>query len=648
MKRRLSAIALALPLFFSPLCLAQTIEELEEVSVTANRVPVLIGRSARIITLLDSISIRNTPAESINSLFSRAVGVDVRQRGGLGAQADISIRGGNFDQIAFLINGINICDPNTGHNSADFPMELADIERIEIIEGPAARLYGTSAMLGAVNIVTRPDTGNHLSVRAEGGSHAFASAAARFNLSKGGLGGRLSASHTRSDGHSRNAAGGLNADFSSTKLFCHGTHSSPLADISLYAGLSVKDFGANTFYSPKYDDQFEHTAKIYTALQVEGKGRLRLKGDIYWNSSRDRFELFRGKPEIYPFNYHLTSVAGLNVGGWFESVMGKTAFGSEIRNEDILSTNLGERLDAPVSQRYTNGLNRTHITLYFDHTLLLRRFSFSAGVSAVRNTALAGKMFGYYPGADVSLRLGSFWKLYASVNTSLRMPTFTELYYSVGGHAADRNLLPEKMAAYETGVKYLRSGLNLTLSLYHNRGRDLIDWIRDVSAGDDSPWRSVNHARVNTTGEEINLRLELDRLFGFGCWKSLSAGYAHIGQDKVAEEGTESLYTLEYLRHKVAAQADFSLADNLDFALSYRYCDRFGTYAGYEGGVPDGKIHEYEPYHIVDARLSWQLPRFRIYAEGYNLLDTTYYDYGNVPQMGISAKIGIIFAVSGL
>ena len=65
-----------------------------------------------------------------------------------------------------------------------------------------------------------------------------------------------------------------------------------------HAGLSVKDFGANTFYSARYDDQFEHTFKTFTALQAENlHGRFHIRPSIYWNRSMDRFELFRDAPD---------------------------------------------------------------------------------------------------------------------------------------------------------------------------------------------------------------------------------------------------------------------------------------------------------------------------------------------------------------
>ena len=114
---------------------------LDEVSVTGSRAPLTRSQAARMVTVLERADIQQAPVQSINDLLKYAVGVDVRQRGPIGAQADISMRGGTHDQIIILLNGINICDPQTGHNVMDLPCQLSDIQRIEVLEGPLKELY---------------------------------------------------------------------------------------------------------------------------------------------------------------------------------------------------------------------------------------------------------------------------------------------------------------------------------------------------------------------------------------------------------------------------------------------------------------------------------------------------------------------------
>lgn len=616
--------------------------ELGEVEVTGTRVPMTVSQAARMVTVLDRDDIAAVPAQSVNDLLKYAVGIDVRQRGDMGVQTDISIRGGTFDQITILLNGINICDPQTGHNAADFPVDISEIERIEVLEGPAGRVYGTSSLVGAINIVTRPDLQSGMELRAEGGSYGFFEGGGHINLTKGAFSNQFSGGFSRSDGFSRNAAGRLNSDFKQAKAFYQGGYAHEKAEVRWHAGFTQKDYGANTFYSAKYDDQFEHTRKYYTAVQAETKGDVyRFKPSVYWNRSEDRFELVRNRPETVPFNYHRTDVYGLNLNNTLETALGKTAFGAEFRNEGVVSTTLGEPLHfpepAPGGGEYTAGLNRTNLSFHLEHNILLRGFTLSAGVIAVKNTGNEMN-FRFYPGVDASWQFARDWKLYASFNTSLRMPTFTELYYSVNGYKADRYLKPEEMKAYEIGVKFLTPGIRGTVSLFHYRGTNLIDWIKDLSEGADAPWQSVNHAKVNTTGVETSLDVSFDEMLHRTFFiRNLTVSYAYIDQDKKSEPDVQSRYALEYLRHKVVAQANLRVWRNLNLNVSYRWQDRMGNYE------QNGEMVAYEPYSLLDARLSWDTSSYRVYAEANNLLNRTYYDYGNIPQPGIWVRAGAVW-----
>ena len=603
-------------------------ESIDSVKVTATRFPVALHSSARIVTLLDSLTIASAPAETVNDLLKYALGVDVRQRGAMGMQTDISIRGGTYNQVAVLLDGINITDPQTGHNSFDFPVNVCDIERIEVLEGPAARVYGTSSLLGAVNIVTRKPAGNAATASVEGGSFSSFGATASAEIThRGGFNG-ISAGYQRSDGFSRNAAGGLNGDYAAFKAFWHGAHDFGPRDLTWQAGVSNKDFGSSTFYSPKYDDQFEHTLKTFATVRSEGKGALHFSPALYWNHGEDRFELFRGAPDKYPFNYHKTDVVGANLNFRVDSRLGQTAFGAEARHERIISTNLGERLEQP-KDVYVCGLSRTALNIFLEHHVTVGRLSASAGLTTVYNTGnREGVML--FPGVDANIKLSNAFRLYASYNTSYRMPTFTDLYYSVGGHKADPNLKAEKLRALEGGLKYLSRGVRAVATAYYNRGYDLIDWIMDTSAGDDAPWTSMNHTRLNTFGQEFTLRMTLPDLLGRPdfFFRSLSLGYTHQSQDKSLEAHLRSLYSLEYIRNKVVVQADFKIAEKLSLDLSWRYVDR------------NTGSELLAPYSLLDAKLGYDLPRLHLYLRANNLLNCSWYDFGDIPQPGLWLMAG--------
>ena len=589
---------------------------LDDVEVTGSCAPLALGQAVRMVTVLSREEIQAAPVQSINDLLKMAVGVDVRQRGPIGAQTDVSIRGGTSEQITILLNGINICDPQTGHNAFDLPCDISDIERIEVLEGPAGRVYGTSSLVGAINIVTRDVRSKMAEVRVEGGSFGYLSAAGRVAI---GLH-SLSSNYTRSDGYSRSKAGSLNSDYSGGKVFYQGGYQCEGLLLNWSGGLSVKGFGSNTFYSAKFDEQYERTTKIYTALQGDLTiGKLHVRPAIYWNRSYDRFELIRGSEERVPFNYHRSDVFGINLNTYFDWQLGRTAMGAEFRNEDIVSTNLGEPLSDPFSH-YKVGLNRSNLSFHLEHNILLKRFTLSAGFIAIKNT-WNQMPFKLYPGIDASYRIGDHWKVYASYNSSLRMPSFTELYYSVGGHKADKYLKPEELHAVEGGVKYSNYWLTAQTSIFHHHARNMIDWVMDTR-NPDAVWQSVNHTKVNTTGVETNATLTANRY-------TLNLAYCYLHQNKDEQDFLQSQYSLEYLRHKVTASLRWSITDYLRLSISYRWQDRMGSYT-----TVDGEVRDYHPYSVVDARLDWHQDSYNVYLEGNNLTGHHYVDYGNVPQPG--------------
>lgn len=617
---------------------------LDEVSVTGTRAPLTVSQQARMVTVLSREDIQAAPVQSVNDLLKYAVGVDVRQKGALGALTDVSIRGGNSEQITVLLNGINICDAQTAHNTFDFPVDISEIERIEVLEGPAGRVYGTSSLLGAINIVTKTPPSSSLSARIEGGSYGYLAAGARANIAQGRWNNQLSGSFTRSDGYLRNKANRLNADYKTSKAFYQGNYNDSQIAVRWHAGMSVKDFGANTFYAAKYDDQFEHTFKTFTALQAENKqGKFHIRPSIYWNRSMDRFELFRGAPQKYAYNYHRTDVYGVNLNAYFDWSLGRTAFGAELRHEELVSTNLGEKLERPhhihgTDRDYTNGINRTNLQFVLEHNIILSRFTLSAGVIAVKNSQ-ADMNMRVYPGIDASYRVGNAWKVYASYNTSLRMPSFTELFYSVGGHKADKHLKPEELSALEAGLKYNARGISGKTSIFYNQQKNLIDWISDgtLDANGSPLWKSVNFGRINVVGVEASLSFDCRTLMPSQRFlKQFSLAYCYLNQNEKEHKGITSKYVLEYVKNKMVANLQLNLWRNLDLGLNYRLLHRMGGYID-----TNNQRHNYATYGILDTRLSWNTGKWTAFAAANNLLNRTYVDYGNVPQPGTWITAGI-------
>ncbi|MDQ1088276.1 TonB-dependent receptor [Siphonobacter sp. SORGH_AS_1065] len=146
---------------------------LSEVTVTANLQSTDIRKTARNVTVITAQEIEKAPVKTLDGVLQYALNVDVRSRAPLGVQADVSIRGGNFDQTLILVDGVKMNDPQTGHHSLNLPFPLEMIEKIEILQGGASRVFGPSAFSGVINIITKKNQPSQVQIGAAGGQYGL-------------------------------------------------------------------------------------------------------------------------------------------------------------------------------------------------------------------------------------------------------------------------------------------------------------------------------------------------------------------------------------------------------------------------------------------------------------------------------------------
>ena len=148
MKTRFYLLLLIVSVFSTHALAAQEVSEikkLDSITIKSTRIELPFKKNSRTITLISSEIIRQSPATNLAELLQQEAGIDVRRQGVNGMQADLYIRGGSFDQTLLLIDGIKVEDPQTGHHTLNMALPLEVIERVEIIKGPAARVFGQNA-----------------------------------------------------------------------------------------------------------------------------------------------------------------------------------------------------------------------------------------------------------------------------------------------------------------------------------------------------------------------------------------------------------------------------------------------------------------------------------------------------------------------
>ena len=603
--------------------------KLDEVIVTGSRAPLTAIQSAKIVSVITRDDIDRAPAETVNDLLKLAIGVDVRQRGGFGVQTDISINGGTSDQITILLNGVNISSPQTGHNAADFPVDMADIERIEILEGSSARVFGSSAFNGAINIVTRNEHHTGARLSAEGGSFGTWGANGRVTVGNKTLSSSLSGGYRQSDG------GTLHSDFKRRQLFYQAGLASEHAELQLQLGLSSQDFGANTFYSAKFNDQFEATRRYLASaagtIKPFSTDWLTIHPQLYFHRDYDHYQLIRGKEGAAAGeNYHRTDVYGGGLTANLKWLLGTTSIGADIRREHIVSTAYGDELaekdwiDIKGSDRkYSRLGNRTNTSLFLEHNIILGGLTVSAGVMANRNTCLDGD-YRFYPGVDISYRPDEHWKLYASWNKALRVPTYTDLYAKNSVQVGDLQLKPERNSTFKIGARYRTTALSAVVSGFHSHGTNIIDWVYETA--ESKTYHALNIGKLNNMGCSLDATLTFGEVIHNPFVTRLKAGYAYIYQHHDTEHQIYgSLYALEYLRHKFTVQLDHRIVSRLTAEWNLRWQQR---------------MNGYHPYCKVDAKVMWKATKFDLFVRADNLTAHRYHDLGGVLQPGLWVMAG--------
>ncbi len=614
-------------------------ESLDEIVVSGTMAPLTLMQSARIVGVLGRSEIEQAGAQSVNDLLKLATGVDVRQRGGFGIQTDISIDGGTYEQAVILLNGVNISNPHTGHLAADFPVTIQDIERIEVLEGAASRVYGGQAFGGAINIVTRSDKGNTLGAGAEVGSHGTFTADGRVAWTQGRVSNRLSGGGGRSDG------GTLNDAWSQGQLYLQGDLTEEQLDLTWQFGFSRKEYGANTFYGGSSNDQWEQNERYIISIGAETKGRFHLLPSLYWQRTYDNYQWNKGTPN----NSHQADVYGARLGGYIHWQAGETALSAEVRREGILSSSLGTPMEEKewvwahgAEKQYTRHADRTNVSYNIEHNILLTHWTISAGLTTNMNTS-AGHRFHFYPGVDIAYRPTAAWKVFLGYNKGFRLPSFTDLYYSSPDITGNDQLRPEVNRSLSVGTRYQRRGLTATLRGFYNRGHNMIDYVKQ-EYGDAA---HADNFDLDNLGAQAELTYDFSRLGRQTYLNNIKVGYTYIHQRRQGKYTIfTSLYADDYLRHKLVATLNHRVWSRLSATWDLRYQHRMGAYQVYESLQATDRLQTYRPYTTLDLKLQWTDRLYQVYVQGTNLTNRRYQDLGNIPQPGIWIMVGARFLLA--
>ena len=628
---------------------------LQEVLVVSHKAEVH-SESYRLITQVSHAEIEALPIQTVADILQYLPGIDVRTRGANGAQADISMRGGTFDQVLVLLNGVPLSDFHTGHYALNIPVSAELIERVEVLQGTSANLHG--AFSGAINIVTKQAVSRQPSevrLKLTAGMNGLVNPEVAATLAipdkSSSLEGRsegvinLSAEYSRADGYyapsptEKEATACKNSDFKLANLYFQ----TRWRGLDVQAGAQWKDAGLGMGYGFGSQDQFDATRTAFASAKYAHRwGAWRLDAQASYRANYDRYEWHRGQ-RLYG-NFHFAQTASAALAAHYASRIGTTSFGVGVRNENMHSTNLGDTInpngqvpnvaDFPLADvrvlDLVKGGNRFHANYYAEQTFYYAGLAASIGINGTYNTQFGHHLGG---GANIGYTFEKAGTLYANANRSLRMPTFTDLYYNAGNQLGNRNLKPEEAWLLSVGYKYTpdfgKAGkLSLSADWYYRWGKNIIDWVY-VPTDTKRPYHAENQQQVNATGVELSVA------YRWNEWlRCISVDYAYTYLDLDLKE-SGSRY-LDYLSHKLSIHLEHGIYKGLGASWTVRFQKREGQYNNAEGAVAD-----YQPVWLLDGSIFWQNKYLRVSADCTNMTNTRYYDYGGILQPGAWAKISI-------
>ncbi|MDN3491774.1 TonB-dependent receptor plug domain-containing protein [Winogradskyella bathintestinalis] len=576
-------------------------DALKEVLITSTRIDLPFKENSRTINIITSADIKNSAAITVSDLLQQVAGVDIRRRGTGGSQADLFIRGGGFDQTLLLIDGIKMDDAQTGHHTMNAALPLEVIERIEIIKGPAARVFGQNAFTGAINIVTKSRLDSAVSASIETGSFGQLNGSVTVGSKLENSTHILHAGKMTSQGY-RN-----NSDYDNSNYFLKSIFNKKDQPIEMIATFFEKKFGAENFYTtnPTYNEYEETQNSILAFTTKFQTQKFKIQPRVYWKRNQDIFLLKRFEPNFFR-NFHISNKIGAEANVSHTSKLGVTGFGIDISKVYLRSNNLGNR-------------NRFMSTLFLEHRfqLLDTRLDITPGVAV---TYYSDFKFNAFPGLDIGFDVTNHLKVYGNIGFTYRIPTYTDLYYSDPRSIGNSDLEPEEAFAQEIGIKYNTQKISASLSVFNRDAKNLIDYIRPNAV--EEIFTASNIAEVNTKG------LEFDAAYNFK-WnnfnQTLAFGYAYL-DDNILDQNEElSRYSLNTLKHQYTTRLSTKLFKNINQNIVYKYAERTTG----------------QTYNVWDASIVIRLAALELSLTASNIFNADYIESGFTPMPPSNVLFGL-------
>jgi vitamin B12 transporter len=458
-------------------CQASSDAAMEQVFITATRTEIPSEAVLGSIEIITGEELARLPGGDLADALRLRAGIDIARLGGPGQQTSVFIRGSDSNHVLLLVDGVRI-NPGTIGIAAVQNITPAMVERVEIVKGPRSTLYGSDAIGGVINVITR--RGENAGRSVEIGAGAWGTQLAGLSLGWSGdrTDAALMASWLDSEGFPTlvgdevdrgyrhlSFTGSVHRDLGDWQLSARGWRAAGTSEYSDFFVTPVdQDFVNSAFALEAAGPLGDHAASRVTLGHATDL--------IRQNQSSDLLETRR---------WQLEWQADLRLGGY-----GQLTAGLLLQDEDADSESYGLTFVEGTESRLA----------YLQHQLGLGRHRWLAAAGYTDHETFGGQFtwnaeYGYSPRADLSM--------WAAAGTAYRAPDATDRF-GFGGNPA---LLPESARSVEVGLRYRASDRHrLSLVAFHKEVDDLIQYVITDFATFEGENRNVERARI--TGVEAS------------------------------------------------------------------------------------------------------------------------------------------------
>ena len=551
---------------------------LETLVVTASRSEEKIKDVPSRISVIDEKTIEQSPITDLPTLLTKEAGLTVKQVGGYGQTASVYLRGTNASHTLFLQDGMrsNIATV-AGTNTPLF--DLSDVKQIEILKGPASVQYGTDAIGGVIQLISKIPTENSIFTTVEAGERNTYKTILGVDIAEDGFYAQLRGQRFETDGDQIIANDDRKAGFDQKG------YAAKVGVEKEAFGLSAEikeNKGTGEYFSYSAPKAYDFLNRLYNI-----QGRLNFSDNLTWNTRLSQFE----------DQYNVVKGSFPSIVNTEQQEIDSNLKWQFTQHQNVLFGVEYNKTEAAKVAAYTGDVgfksNNETISYYVQHQFKNDLFSTQAGVRVEDN-----QQFGTHTVGQLAARYFATPKtsFYTNLGTAFRAPVVGQIISEPAWWGGNPDLKPEESISYELGFDHsFDYGIHVYGSVYQTKIDNLM--VSDSSTG----FKFYNLKKATFTGSELGLKWKQDSLFA-------NAEYAYVQpkNDDTDEDAPNR------------PRQNFTLSAGWDNGVY-----GFTTSLVAKGSSKDRQ--EIPGYTTIDMNAYWQInPHVKVFSNIHNLGDTTY------------------------